>query len=125
MTETLKPCPFCGYKARVESTRDAVGDHQGYVECMDCGATIFGPGDLPDAESAMSAAVDAWNRREQRTCRMEYQTGPDNPKRGWFECSECGGLGDSVGAGWNGEKKRKNPPAYCPNCGARVIGDES
>lgn len=57
----------------------------------------------------------------ERTCRMEYQTGTNNPKRGWFECSECGGLGDSVDAGWNGEKRRKDTPAYCPNCGAKVV----
>ncbi|MBM6907884.1 Lar family restriction alleviation protein [Collinsella intestinalis] len=63
MTEELKPCPFCGYRARVEATRDAVGDYQGYVECMDCGATVYGPGDMKDAESAMYEAGRAWNRR--------------------------------------------------------------
>ena len=63
MTEELKPCPFCGYRARVEATRDAVGDYQGYVECMDCGATAYGPGDMKDAESAMYEAGRAWNRR--------------------------------------------------------------
>lgn len=45
MTEKLKPCPFCGYKAYIES-EDAGWDSRGEnlwlveVGCMSCGANI-------------------------------------------------------------------------------------
>lgn len=122
--ETLKPCPFCGYGARVEATRDAVGDYQGYVECLDCGATVYGPGDMPDAESAMNEAVSAWNRRAERTCHNKLQDYTDyagRPVPDQFTCSACGahsstmfdaGFGDMV----------SDVPKFCPSCGAKVVG---
>ena len=33
----------------------------------------------------------------------------------WHECSECGGPWDSKSLGWL--------PAYCPNCGIKMGGD--
>ena len=117
MAETLKPCPFCGGEAHIKKFVSAcsvvytVGCSDS--ECMGFETLLCKP--TPEE------AVAAWNRRAERTCRMEYQTGPDNPKRGWFKCSECGGLGDSVGAGWNGNKNRVNAPRFCPRCGARVV----
>lgn len=45
MTEKLKPCPFCGYKAYIESEDagcDSRGENLWIVEvgCMRCGASI-------------------------------------------------------------------------------------
>ena len=59
----------------------------------------------------------------ERTCKMEFQTGADNPRRGWWQCSECGGLCDSTVNGWNAAKKQMNPPSYCANCGAMVVAE--
>lgn len=55
----------------------------------------------------------------ERTCGLSYQTGKDNPSRGWWLCDQCGGLTDSVGGGWDGRRQRTRPPAYCARCGAR------
>ena len=65
----LKPCPFCGYKARVETTRDAIGDYQGYVECLDCGATVCGPGFMTTVEERREVA------RRLRKCRGGWSSG--------------------------------------------------
>ena len=139
MAEKLKPCPFCGGEARLVVCDSEGNVHDESYEADPysglsyaivhgsdgcCGECPVSTSDLlPWLYETREEAAKAWNRRSERTCRMEYQTGPDNPKRGWFECSECGGLGDSVGAGWDGKKMRKNPPAYCPRCGARVVSE--
>ena len=115
--EELKPCPFCGYKARVETTRDAIGDYQGYVECLDCVATVCGPGDMPDAESAMNEAVSAWNRRAERTCHHAWKwDGLDGHDPA---CSRCGHE-------WPRESRNifdYSDFNYCPYCGAKVVDE--
>ena len=124
----LKPCPFCGGEANTTETARS-GKRWG-VACS-CGAAIR----FFDSEAE---ATSAWNKRvgmsyedaaimldelgvSERTCRMEYQRGSDNPRRGWWLCDSCDGLTDSVGSGWNGEKQRMNPPLYCSRCGRRVV----
>ena len=57
-------------------------------------------------------AVAAWNRRSERTCRM------DEPIDGEYRCSECGHLNRETyraDKGWY-------PPKYCAHCGARAVG---
>ena len=110
MAETLEPCPFCGGEASIgrrdyffeDSNEYAMSAH--YVECSTCYVRTI-------EYKSKDGAADAWNRRAERTCRkvpgrMKY--GRRMPK-----CSECGqSLGDER---W----------VYCPNCGARVIEEES
>lgn len=103
MTEALKPCPFCGGKAHVLSEKTHNGGRKFRVGCYDpcCSGAAFEGAVFFDK----SEAVDAWNRRVERTCRYVY----DEVLCGWV-CSECGGLepvGDHV--------------RYCPDCGARVV----
>ena len=104
MTE-LKPCPFCGCEAYVESWQN--GPH--WVRCLDCGATI-------QAESSRDKAVDAWNRRHERTCfiaedvdEVETELGPIEVRT--YLCGECHG-------------RMAPDDAHCPNCGARVVKEE-
>ena len=94
----LKPCPFCGGEAE---TWDGAGPW--HVVCTECG-TIGSPC-LSEAE-----AITAWNSRVERTCiREKHGVKMDGSPR--LRCSLCGyGLGD----------KRFN---YCPNCGAKVVGE--
>lgn len=103
----LKPCPFCGGEARYH-----IHDRFG-IECIECGAGYA-------AVFPTKADVErAWNARAERTCELSYQTGRDNPMRGWWLCDQCGGMTDSVGGGWDGRRQRTRPPAYCARCGAR------
>ena len=109
MTETLLPCPFCGGEARVivaDEVTDA-GCEEATVplyaaSCPYCGAR--GPMALSEDE-----AVEAWNRRAERTCRV-VRSGEPSPTGVLRErrCSECGGMLTRFGA-------------YYHNCGARVV----
>lgn len=112
MTDELKPCPFCGGKAKSWVTVDDFWC-SGRAGCVneDCGVNPVARGTNEKSAvkiwNARAAVIDgeAWQR--VRTCRkvpgkMHY--GERRPK-----CSECGyGLGDSR---W----------AYCPSCGAKVV----
>ena len=63
----LKPCPFCGGEAILESNKLRYGTiHSAY--CQKCGAEITG--------FSEHEAVAAWNRRAQ----------PDEPP---VRCAEC------------------------------------
>lgn len=138
---TLLPCPFCGGEAELHPTYFlAKQEISGwFVWCGNDGCAVKPM--TPDYETYIEA-IAVWNSRTapklppgiaivdadgevvdcaERTCRMEYQTGSDNPRRGWWLCDSCDGLTDSVGSGWNGEKQRMNPPSYCARCGAKVV----
>lgn len=117
----LKPCPFCGGEAFVndDPTGNGGKPHMSgnvglgrlwSVECDECGADA---GFWQDRD----VAIDAWNTRAERTCRMT--------DRG--ECSECGAY---IVRAWtevhdfNGDMKRIDLRShnFCPNCGRKVVG---
>lgn len=136
MTELL-PCPFCGGEARL--SKDAFGNTiLEWVYCMSCGAQC-GNG-YTEAE-----AIAAWNTRAERvgerktinktgdfvthdsraerTCRIVKTWSDSDYVDGWrYRCSECGCFipvnerdpetGDVISAA-----------NYCPNCGAKVVGE--
>ena len=58
MTETLKPCPFCGSKA-VGAVDDNYSNY--WVQCTDCFAQS-------DAFFTKEDAVKAWNARAETDC---------------------------------------------------------
>ena len=118
----LKPCPFCGGEASVQTT---YGYGVSEAFCLDCGAhTGHPPGGCTEAE-----AIAAWNARAERTCRNIAE--PDEMSDKSFTCSECGARGP-YGEGtyhiggceeidgklmlWDSWPVYK----FCPNCGARV-----
>ena len=51
----LKPCPFCGGKAK--HCINYLG--QGFVECEDCEAIFWG-----NTDGKLKNSIDAWNRRD-------------------------------------------------------------
>ena len=57
MSQKLKPCPFCGRKAKVVARQylNKIGSH---VECTFCGVRTT-------LEAKESFAVDLWNRRAE------------------------------------------------------------
>lgn len=109
--DELKPCPFCGGEAEILTAESMHGGNLYGVMC-DCCA---GRADVYDTEAE---AIEAWNTRAERTCRMT--------DRG--ECSECGAY---IVRAWtevhdfNGDMKRIDLRShnYCSNCGARVVSE--
>lgn len=108
MTELL-PCPFCGGEARLFHFSSAIRDEVWRVVC-DKPFCAQGPDGCTEAE-----AIEAWNTRAERTCRIEGRYGNQYCTR----CGEMVGTWDSTSELyidgnmvelWN----------YCPNCGARV-----
>ena len=100
--EGLLPCPLCGGEAHLsvdpEGTRDINGRLWAYtVVCERCAATS-------GLTFSGKMAVDKWNRRAERTCRII-----DN-EDGHPSCSECGA-----------HYLCMLDASYCPDCGARVV----
>lgn len=110
MSELLT-CPFCGGEASIgrrdyffeDSNEYAMSAH--YVECGTCYVRTI-------EYKSKDGAADAWNRRAERTCCMEYNeewSGDELYPTECYNCSECGHMTyDGV-------------PTFCPNCGARVV----
>jgi len=61
MTE-LKPCPFCGGKAK-KSVGEELEEWVGTVWCTKCQAEVIYIGD--DEEDAMQGVIAKWNRRAE------------------------------------------------------------
>lgn len=129
MSEELRECAFCEHdEARViavDEVTDA-GCEEATVplyaaSCPYCGAR--GPMALSEDE-----AVEAWNRRAERTCRMVDCSTHDtcvvnrelvngdvmSMEFGYRQCSECGAYVFDCPT-----------VRYCPSCGARVIKEDS
>ncbi|MBR4472490.1 MAG: Lar family restriction alleviation protein [Oscillospiraceae bacterium] len=54
----LKPCPFCGRKAKLIKTGKSW-----WTCCIGCGARTYGG--LYPTDSAKESAIEAWNRRAE------------------------------------------------------------
>ena len=94
MTELL-PCPFCGGEAQTL--------RNGSWWCVACRTPFCCDVGKFDTEAE---AIAAWNTRAERTCERVHADG-------WlWTCSACGSMYDSG-----------NLYNYCPNCGAKVVGE--
>lgn len=109
----LKPCPFCGGKARVRVS-DSISVMR--IECTEChvATTTFIADSIGESE-----AVEAWNTRHVETCTIgDYKdsdygythTAMWNDE--WFMPSgTCSGCGEYIPV-----------MNYCPSCGRKVEG---
>ena len=99
MSESLKPCPFCGKDAAKLTSLQG----QFVVVCHGCGAR----GSMCQKEEGASRW---WNTRAERTCNMETDRKYFRTEvLTWF-CSECGS------PIYNDMK-----PSFCLYCGAKVV----
>lgn len=70
MSEELKPCPFCGRKAKVKATKKDYVGFTIWCEC-ECGAQTKGfcpdmrkqDDTIENIEECKKRAIEAWNRR--------------------------------------------------------------
>lgn len=96
----LKPCPFCGGEAidcEIETGNWRIGCNN--ARCRgDWFASKFYP--------TKSAAIEAWNTRAERTCRIKE----DDDTGCFLTCSECGAI-----------QPEEWTVYYCWCCGARVV----
>ena len=109
MTNDLKPCPFCGGEAHAALAAYASGA-TAHVVCDGCGAKVYG---YSRSERGLRDAVESWNRRAERTCRV-------------VSAKECGGVGYAPGCsecGWQMAGSMWHN--FCPNCGSMVIREET
>lgn len=110
MSDTLKPCPFCGNDAILNEYRARKG-YEASIQCSQCSASIVSI-TYDTQQEATEKVVVEWN------CRAYEDVKPvvrgewicyDQPMAGNPYCSyACTRCGDRV-------PYREN---YCPNCGA-------
>lgn len=126
MAEELKPCPFCGgEEVYVEEYEHHPGAVRWRVLCAGCMAGI----DTGTRQSAGDAVLD-WNRRAERTCRVEVERRKLSQTQTAVvkTCSECGfefGVEKENTFPFEVTLNVVVPPSYCPNCGARIVEEES
>lgn len=66
---------------------------------------------------AIKYLYDCYEKVGHKTGKWEWVQHDSNPELGNWNCSECG----FIPASFNLAKKHLN---YCPNCGARMVGEE-
>ena len=128
-TDKLLPCPFCGGEARVFHYSSAIRDEVWRAVC-DKPFCAQGPDGYTEAE-----AIAAWNTRaemsyedalilldelglSERTCKMRADGAHCMNGVEFYECRSCGEyacIPTVMG--------KSEPPNYCPNCGAKVVGE--
>ena len=134
----LRPCPFCGcdefwvsrdsgiWPSHIEIRLDDYVREQGWerepkyvttfeIQCRNCGCALQGCACGDDlgvdyGRIAEDKAVEAWNERYERTCRMDAMpTVSGNPPY-HIRCSACLGIPSDPDT------------PFCQWCGARVTG---
>ena len=116
----FKTCPFCGGEAGADVLDPFICDgsfpnrYTGVVYCDKCGVHMLEVGETP--KKALDRAIEAWNTRAERTCRMEH----NERKRGVY-CSHCGKRMDSFVCNNYGDGTMEYAYPFCCKCSAKVV----
>lgn len=113
-SQKLRNCPFCGSEGKLRVADGILDDFTMFYCYCPNGKCIAGG---TDWFRSREEAIEAWNTRAERTCKLEKTISKPSTMRNAmeYECSECGGLTDSQIFDEN------DLPRYCVNCGARVV----
>lgn len=122
MTKELKPCPF----QKEGETHDVrfveLKPGYGQVGCADCGFWFPSDEMLTKAE-----AIERWNTRCKRTCRIVIKQTDSDYRDGWhYLCSECGfpiEVGEADVFADGSTPIVLSHAAFCWHCGAEVVDD--
>lgn len=116
MTEKLKPCPFCGGEPfMVDAEIDGRAHY--IVKCTACHSTSG------VMQMDRSKAAKAWNRRAERTCRMDKSEFADFAPEyeELHSCHKCGEQTAVLACVNEGGDMEWVKPRFCGYCGAKVV----
>lgn len=104
MSSELKPCPFCGSEAEIETPSVIAA-----VFCNRCSAAVV--------SDTAKEAINAWNQRAERTCHLELTSWDDShgTQHDFLGCSNCGEFASTPD-----QYGPNDGPFYCSNCGSSI-----
>ena len=123
MSNELKPCPFCGGDAALESkTRLGSGGcdlFEWHVSCRRCGVETPKIADkaMRDKDGirlttdGIAVVTAGWNARSERTTTVTPASDPNYSHN--CQCDNCGYHMNRRSSG--------SLHSYCPGCGSRII----
>lgn len=113
----LKPCPFCKSEAELLTFWDF---YKFSCKNADCTAHVADAPYVQHAEGVWYGTIDearaAWNTRAVETCSVvaSYSPSDINEEAEWYFAFSCG-----CELYWD----EPEPPSFCPDCGAKVVGE--
>ena len=120
LERALKPCPFCGGKAKIRQL-DASADRQHWhIECEGCGVAVDHEYHKDDEGwHKGKSGMDSWNERANERTPAEWSFEGDN-----YYCSACRNPAPvkTVRTGFGTTAMRANRTPFCPHCGAQMMG---
>lgn len=122
----LKPCPFCGgEEINIRAVSFANGSVQMWIECASCPAHTERTNDFDIAIEAWNTRSDDYKQAAEYWQRMYEQAFAERTceefgsLRIWQECYVWS---HDLSCGHEVDTFDMEPPNYCPECGAKVVG---